>query len=285
MGGFLLIGLFGPQLPVSYLPVFGYGALVLCGFLGGLMFAQHRAKQVGLDPELFVDLSFWLLVSGVGGARLAYLVQYRDQLFAEVRSPFEALFAVINLANGGLVLIGGLVGGTVGFFAFCARRRLNSMLIADVITPSVFIGIGFGRIGCLLNGCCFGDRCELPWGIVFPAGSTTFDTLVARGFVDPAASGTFPLHPTQIYSSINGFILAVVTAHYFWYRRRHGDVFALGLILYPIARFMLETIRADEMGQLGTGLTISQLYCLGILTAGIILLIRLQFKPVQSVPA
>src|SRR5690606_42000850 len=68
---------------------------------------------------------------------------------------------------------------------------------------AVFIGVGFGRIGCLLNGCCFGDRCELPWGIQFPAGSVPFDVLVSRGFLTPDVMATFPLHPTQIYSSID----------------------------------------------------------------------------------
>lgn len=269
--GIVLLAALGPMLPFTYMPVFGYGFMVLLGFICGLAFARHRARQVGMDPEVMMDLSFWLLLSGVVGGRLAYLIQYWPHVFGRARSIPEALFAAVNLSEGGLVLIGAMLGGAIGFFTFCWRRQVKALELADVVTPAAFIGIGFGRIGCLLNGCCFGDRCDLPWAISFPAGSTTFEILVQRGFVDPAAAGTIPLHPTQIYSSLNAFILALVTAIYFWHRRRAGDVFALGLILYPITRFMLEFLRADEMGQLGTGLTISQLYSLALLSVGIAL--------------
>lgn len=256
----------------SFMPVFGYGIMVLLGFAGGVLFATQRAKAAGYDPELVLDAGFVILLTGVLGGRLAYLLQYHQQMFDVGTTLPQALFKIVNLSEGGLVLIGGLVLGTIGFIGFCKVRRIPVFDFADVLIPAAFIGIGFGRIGCLLNGCCFGDRCDLPWAITFPQGSVTFQTLMHRGFVDPEALATFPLHPTQIYSSINGFLLAFVTATYFWYRRYPGDVFALACILYPISRFLIEFIRADEMGQLNTGLTISQLYSIGIFTFGIALL-------------
>jgi phosphatidylglycerol:prolipoprotein diacylglycerol transferase len=274
LAGLVAVSVIGPLLPMPSLPVFGYGIMVLLGFLAGIGFARQRALRTGYDPEIIMDLAFWLLLSGIAGGRGAYLLQYHQELLSHTKSWPEALFAMVNLSQGGLVLIGGLVGGTLGFFAFCRRRQLDPWQLADLITPSVFIGIGFGRIGCLLNGCCFGDRCELPWGICFPHQSTTFYILAERGFVDPQAPWTFPLHPTQIYSSLDGFLLAFVTAQYFWYRRRAGDVFALGCILYPITRILIEFVRADEMGQFGTAFTISQWYSVGILCFGLLLLLR-----------
>jgi phosphatidylglycerol:prolipoprotein diacylglycerol transferase len=153
--------------------------------------------------------------------------------------------------------------------AFCRKHGLSMLDLADAFTPSVFIGIGFGRIGCLLNGCCWGDRCQLPWAISFPKQSAAFQVIESRGFLPPDALFTMPLHPTQIYSSIDGFLLALVTALLFRERSWKGEVFAWGCVLYSITRFLMEFIRGDEMGQLGTGLTISQLYSLGIAGLGI----------------
>lgn len=255
------------------IPIFGYGMMVLIGFTAALMFACLRAKSIGISPDLIMDSAFWILLSGVGGGRLAYLIQYRDNVFAQGMSLPEMLFKAVNLSEGGLVLLGALVGGGLGVVGFFWSRKLNVLEFCDLLMPAVFIGVGFGRLGCLLNGCCFGDRCDLPWGIYFPQGSVPFDALVDRGFLLPDAAYTFALHPTQIYSSIDGFVLALATAIFYWYRKHPGDVLALGCMLYSITRFMIEFLRADEMGQLGTGLTISQLYSIGIFALGLILLL------------
>lgn len=264
----------GPSLPVDTFPIFGYGVMVLIGFLFAIAFARRRCQQVGYDPEIVMDLAFWILVAGISGGRVAYLAQYHQELLASAGTLPELLFAAVNLSKGGLVLIGAMVGAGIGFFTFCTIRKIPALPLVDIITPSIFIGVGFGRIGCLMNGCCFGDRCDLPWGICFPHGSSTFEVLYHRGFVDGTAAYTMPLHPTQIYSSLNGFVLAFVTSQFFWHRRFAGDVFGLGCVLYPITRILLEFIRADEMGQFGTSFTISQWYSVGILCFGIGLLLR-----------
>lgn len=251
-------------------PIFGYGFMLLIGFLAGIWFARKRARVEGFDSETVFDLSFWILIPGILGGRIAYLSQYWERVFAD-KSGGDFLLAAVNLSEGGLVLIGAMVGGGLGFFAFCHRRRINPLKLADVVAPSIFLGVGFGRIGCLLNGCCFGDPSSLPWAITFPHGSVPFEVLAHRGFVDPAAAATMPIHPTQIYSSINGFILALLTSTYFYRRRHVGDVFALSLIIYPITRFTIEFLRNDELAQLGTGLTISQIYSLVMCAAGVIL--------------
>ena len=150
-----------------------------------------------------------------------------------------------------------------------------------MITPSVFVGIGFGRIGCLLNGCCFGDYCPLPWGIEFPAGSGPFSALVYRGFLPPDALHTPPLHPTQIYSAVDGFLLAAVTLWYTPMRRIAGDVFCVGLILSSITRFMIEFIRGDEYGQWGTTFTISQWISAALFFLGVGLQVYLTWQANQ----
>ena len=279
-GGALLFVTVAPM-PVDSLPIFGYGFMLLIGFLAALKAAQRRAARVGIDRDLVFDTGFWVLICGVIGARLFYLIQYGEEVFAG-KQGMEAVKAVFALSQGGIVLYGGVLGGALAYFWFCRKHQVNALNLADVATPSVFLGIGFGRIGCLLNGCCYGDRCELPWGIVFPGGSVPWLELVHRGFLEKTADATFALHPSQIYSSVNGFLLAWVMAAYFPHRRRQGEVFAVGCIVYPITRFIIEFLRGDEMGQLGTGLTISQLVSLGVCAAGVVLLLVLSRRDTST---
>lgn len=238
------------------LPIFGYGFMLFVAVGVGTWVAAWRARREGLESDRIWDLAFCLFLSGITGARLFYLIQYRDRVFRNVNSVPEFLFTVFNLSSGGIVLYGGLLAAAVGFFTFCAVNRIRPLAMLDIITPSIFLGIGFGRIGCFLNGCCYGDECDLPWAVRFPRGSATFDALVEKNLLDPSALWTQPLHPTQIYSAIDGFVIAGLTAWYFSRRRRNGEVFAIGLTIYPITRFLIEFIRGDEPGIVG--LTISQ---------------------------
>ena len=279
--GCAIIGLsLAPFLKIlpNWVPVYGYGAMMLIGFTTAMWFSSVRAKAAGHNPEIIFDAALWVLLIGILGGRIAYLIQYGKHVFKDANHLQEAAFAAINLTEGGLVQIGGLLGGTLGFLLFCKVKNVDFFEFADIMAPAILIGIGFGRIGCLLNGCCYGDRCDLPWGIQFPAGSVTFAELAARGFVDPNSTATFSLHPTQIYSSINGFVLAFVTSIYFWYRKYRGDVFALACILYAFTRVQIEFLRADEMGQLGTMFTISQLYSGGIILCGIFIMFYVRKK-------
>lgn len=253
-------------------PIYGYGAMVFLGFAFGGWTALRRARSVGIDPEVIWDLITWFFIAGIGGARLFYLVQKRDEVFADVHGLGEFVFKVVNLTDGGLVLLGGVTAVVIATLIFCHLRKIPTMLLADVLVPSFFIGLGFGRIGCLLNGCCFGDRCELPWAIHFPEGSAAWNALVGRGFLGPEAATTFGLQPTQIYSSIAAFLLAGLTAAYFRRRPFNGAVLVVGMLLYASKRFVIEFLRGDEMGQFGTMFTISQLISIGIFSGGLLLL-------------
>ena len=263
--------------PVRIFPVFGYGMMLLIAFVTGAAWAGTRAVKVGYSRELIWDLAMCILVSGVAGARIFYLVQKRDEVYENVNSLQDFLFRSVNLTDGGLVFYGGMILATITYFIFCKLRKVRPISLADVVIPSVFLGLGFGRIGCLLNGCCYGDRCDLPWAITFPPGSVPHMALVNLGFLSPESLGSFPLHPSQIYSSIGGFLLAFVTAVVFRYRRRIGEVLAVGAIFYPINRFLIEFVRGDEFTVLNTGLTPSQNVSILIVIAALAYLVWLEF--------
>lgn len=257
--------------PNPSIPVFGYGLMMCLGFVAATMLASHRANRAGFPPETIWDLTMWFLISGVGGARLFYLIQHGDRVFANCQSVADVVKAVVNLPDGGLVLYGGVILGTVAFWQFCRMRQLPAWKLGDLIVPSVFLGIAFGRMGCFLYGCCFGDRCELPWAVEFPIDSVPFNAQVQRGFLEATASASLPIHPTQLYSVIDGVLLCLLTLAYYPVRARDGSVVTLALLTYPITRFLIERLRGDEMGQFGTSLTIAQWISLGMLVGGIAL--------------
>lgn len=246
-----------PRMFDGGVPVYGYGFMLFIGFMAAGKSAEGRARCVGLDKDIVWDLGMWIFFGGIIGARIFYLVQYGWRIFPGL-NPREALIAAMNLSDGGLVFYGGVILGAIGYMYFCHRRQISPLLMGDIAMPSVFIGLAFGRGGCFLNGCCFGDRCDFPWAVHFPQGSVPFVALVNRGFQDPLAAASLPLHPTQIYSVVNALVLAFLTSVYFRYRPRPGSVLAVGFVLYPLSRMVIELLRGDEMGQFGTGLTISQ---------------------------
>ena len=154
----LLLGaaiVFLPRVFPEGLPVRGYGLMLLVGITSGVGMAMYRARQGGLDPEIILSLAIWLVVCGVVGARLFYVTEYWDESFAG-KSPRDTLLEIANIPEGGLVIYGGLIGAAFGFVVFVIKHRLPLLAMADLIAPSMAIGLAFGRIGCFLNGCCYG---------------------------------------------------------------------------------------------------------------------------------
>lgn len=152
------------------LPIRGYGVLVLFGLLSGIGITIYRGRSLGISPDIIISLAFWMMVGGVGGARIFYVVQkweeFSDKAFA------DRLLAIVKLTEGGLVIYGGMIGGILAAMAFCYKYRQPIRAIGDLVAPAFLIGLAFGRIGCLMNGCCFGGICteNLPT-IQFPQGS------------------------------------------------------------------------------------------------------------------
>lgn len=261
----------GQVVQIERLPVFGYGAALVAGVVGSMWVGSRRAKLVGVDPQFARDLTIWLVLSGVVGSRLFHVIQHRARVFADCQTLMDYVKATVMLPDGGLTLYGGLIVASLTYLWICRHNKVPAVRFADAAVPAVFIGIAFGRMGCFLNGCCYGGRSELPWAVSFPSGSAAWSALVARGFLPETALQTMSLHPTQVYSTINALVLAALTAAYYRHRRGDGSVVALALITYPLSRFGLEIIRWDESGQLGTGLTISQLVSLGVVGLGLVL--------------
>ena len=213
---------FGRVIPVR---VYGYGLMLVLGFLLGIWLARWRARRAGESPDALTQCGLLALAGGVLGARIAYVIQHWDSQFAN-----ESLGAVFNITSGGLIYYGGLVVAAVFVVAFLRFQRLPIRRHLDIIAVSLLVGLAFGRAGCLLNGCCFGAECRADWPLAvrFPmyskpliklAGgenpfslgtdvpSPVYQHQFARGLVRPderlmpLRSGTLPkLHPVECIS-------------------------------------------------------------------------------------
>jgi len=232
--------------------IYWYGVLVALGFLTGLWLASRRALLSNIAPEKVLDLGPWLIVGTLVGARLLYVVSYWERDFAG--KPLGEIFMV---RHGGLVYYGGLAGASLACILYARIRKLPLWKLADVLAPSIALGYFFGRFGCLMNGCCYGRACSLPWAIHYPPDHET------RGA---------PVHPSQVYDSLLNLGLYIVLAWLFRRKKFDGQIFAAYLIGYAVTRSLAEAFRGDyPVYYLGGWATPAQLVSVGILVAGLLL--------------
>lgn len=242
------------------IPVRGYGVMLLVAAVCGTWLSVVRGRRVGIDADTILALATEVFLWGLVGARLFYVIEYHEQFFAVGKPLGESLRDVVNIAAGGLVVFGSLPTAAWAAWRFARRRGLSFLALADCVTPGMLLGLAIGRIGCFLNGCCYGGPCDLPWAVSFPAG-----TEVATKYPATAAGPSVPVHPAQLYAAIDAALLATLAVAWTPLARRTGEVLALVLTLHPISRMLLEEIRVDEPPALGTPLSISQLFSLVLL--------------------
>lgn len=248
------------EIPGTGFRVHGFGLMLFLAFIVGMNLASWLAKRSRIDPNDVFDLAIWVIVGGLLGARGFYVVQHHETI-----STFWDIF---KIWEGGIVLYGSLIGAGIGFTLFWRWRRFPFLPMLDVVAPAMAVGVALGRVGCFLNGCCFGDTCDLPWAVRFPAGTLPWLDHVSGGLIASDALRSLPVHPTQLYSTLDGLILMALLLAYFPLRRRDGEVMALLLVTYPITRFLIERLRNDE-GAILAGMTISQNMSIVILIGGL----------------
>ena len=239
------------------LPIHSFGIMVALGFAIGLWTASRRALRSSIAPEQIIDLGPWLILGTLIGARALYVVSYWHESFAG--RPFGEIFAVWN---GGIVFYGGLIGATLACALYVRRKKLRLWRVADVLAPSIALGSAFGRIGCLLNGCCYGRECHLPWAIRFPADN-------------PLHPPTYPVHPTEIYDSLLNLLLYAGLVWLYRRKKFDGQVIAVYLVGYALFRSFVELFRGDypeRQHYLGGWATPAHLVSFGVLAAGLALL-------------
>ncbi len=224
---------------LSALPIHPYGILLALAFVAGIGMGIINGRRLGYSTDRVLDLSVWFLVSAMLGARVLYIVLYPAQ-FPTVGSWFA-------ITRGGLVFFGGFLATALTVIGYGRWHGLRLRDMGDMIAPCLILGHAVGRIGCFLNGCCYGRPTDLPWGVVFPR------------------LGDQPRHPTQLYEAGFLLILFVIAQRLFWRRMEKGWAFPGAVwgsytLAYSLFRFAVEYLRGDDRGGFFTpaALSISQ---------------------------
>lgn len=303
------------EIPFLHITVQSYGTMIVIGFLIAVWIMRRIMKRIGQDPDKISNIAMYALLWGIIGARVFFVLHN----FPSYQGRLLSVFAVWQ---GGLELLGGVIAAIVFLWVYLWKWKLPKRLYLDILAIGLMVGIGFGRIGCLLNGCCFGKCTEVPWAVQFPYGSPAFysqiqpdpardrdepllqlpaDYYDAEGYLKPFEDlteaqkqavrqgpyQTLKVHPTQIYSSINAFIIAGIL-YALWRKfglRKPGIVSGAMLILYGMTRFFIETIRDDNPFETAwwaayKGGTVSQNISIYLIIFGVILLaIMIKRKP------
>jgi phosphatidylglycerol:prolipoprotein diacylglycerol transferase len=258
------------EIPVWDIKIHAYGVMMLLACAGALWITAWRAGRERLDVNRVYELATWLFLGGVIGARVLFVIQHPET----VHAPLD----LIRSWQGGNVFYGCIMGGLAGSLIYRWRRPFPFWPIADVVAPALAVGITLGRLGCFLNGCCYGAVCDRPWAVQFPAGSHAWVAQIEQGILPPAASYSLPVHPTQLYNAGAGLVILVTLSLHFSRRRRDGEIMALLMILYPLTRWVVETLRGDARWTFA-GMTLSQLISVALFLMGLALMIRSSRQP------
>ena len=220
--------------------VYSYGTMVAIGFALAVFFTYSRARLFSLDKNKMMDLCVLMLISGVAGARILYILLNFSYY---VSTPAE----ILNLSKGGLVWYGGFFAVLFSAIVYVKKMKLDFWAVADLFAPYFALAQGFGRIGCFLNGCCYGK--EVSPGSLFAV--TRCGETVSR-------------LPVQLYAALSLFLIFGILR--IWQDRRKfpGEIFLGYCILYSCKRFGIEFLRADNPKILFS-LTMSQIISIAVL--------------------
>jgi phosphatidylglycerol---prolipoprotein diacylglyceryl transferase len=247
------------------LQIRSYGFMLAISFLIGIYLAGRRARRFGVDPQKILDLSVLIILAAVVGSRLLYVVFHLDQY----SNPLD----VFALWQGGATFYGGFLLALAVSYWWVHRHGIAFLTVADIMAPSIAIGLVFTRVGCLLSGCCFGKPTHHAWGLVFPPDSpagAAAAVVASRMGVDHVA-----LHPTQAYASLAGLTIFIILMLSEPRLGRRGATFGLFLILYGIGRFTIDFFRYYEANaRVLMGLTFNQVISVVLVAIGLVLVLR-----------
>ena len=239
-----------------------YGICYALAFLTGYLLLQNRGRHSRIGLDRLADLTLTAMSSGVIGARLLYVAQNWSDFQA---TPLE----IIRIDHGGLVFYGGLICAAAVIIYYCRRHRLNLGEVADLFALVLPPAHALGRIGCFINGCCFGR----PWtgfpAVCYPPASDVTRIQQLQGIIPDGMTGGLPVFPVQLMESLVNLMIFAFLLILEPRLVRRGQLFALYLVFYAISRFGLEFLRGDYNGEFLFP-TPAQILCLLLLPAGVL---------------
>jgi phosphatidylglycerol:prolipoprotein diacylglycerol transferase len=250
---------------LGWFNVYSFGFLLAVSFLVGIYLSSYRAKRFGVDPQHILDLSVYLIITGVVGSRLLYVAFHIGE--------YESVVDVFALWQGGATLYGGFLLAILAGYVFSKKKNIDFFLLGDIISPALALGIVLTRIGCFLSGCCFGKHTTHTWGVTFPGDSPA--GVYARDIAAAQGIDVIALHPSQLYASFFALVTLILLIVLGKRLTKRGATFGLMLVCYGVFRFTIDFTRfyEDNM-QIAAGVTLNQIICVGLFVIGLYLLAR-----------
>lgn len=236
--------------------IFSYGTILALSFVVCISLMIRQKARIGLSTQGIYDMTVWTIVGGLLGARITYVILHWNEFS-------KNLTEIIMIQRGGLAFFGSYIGGAIALTLYLKRHKLPFLNFADFFSPFVALGHAFGRIGCFMNGCCYGGPTACPWGVTFPKGS-----------LPSAHYGlNHHIHPTQLYECGLLIGLFVLLQKIDKNKKFEGQTFSLYLIAYSLIRFSMEFLRGDRKYVIPGWLTVYQSFCLVFMVLGVFLYI------------
>lgn len=230
-----------------------YGVMLVISFLFAIFFVKKAAKKFNISLVVIENLAFYVMLGVIVGGRVLYVIFH----WAQYEHNVLEIFA---LWRGGMMFFGGFLGGLTAGIIYLKKEKISVLLVGDIIAPAIALGEFFTRIGCFLNGCCYGIPSHLPWAVEFPgncaAGSQFLGTTI---------------HPTQLYSSLFGLALFFFLWRKLYREHVLGEIFSLYLIFAGGFRFGIDFIRYYENN---ANLWINQIISLATIILGFVILVK-----------
>ncbi len=246
--------MFPDLLDLGFLHLKTYGACMAIGFILSWKVVERLSGRKDLG-----DLLIYLMVGGVLGSRIAYVIEHWRAEFAA--NPWT----VVRVWEGGLVFYGGLILSILIFFLWCLIKKVRPLALADLLAAIFPLGHACGRIGCFFYGCCWGKVSDSPFAVAFPRHSPAWYEQMHQGLIDSSALQSLPVLPTQLFEAAALLVLfAVLLAVYLKKRRYTAGLYLIG---YAAIRFTLEYLRGDPRASV-FALSIGQTISLGLALLG-----------------
>lgn len=242
--GFLILPFIPSSWPVLH-KISPYGIMMALGFLSASVLVQKEFKRLNINPKLGDNIIIVAVIFGIIGAKLFFLWETSSEW-----NGFES-FIRLTFSGAGLTWYGGLITATAAIYVLVKRAGYSFIYMADVLTPMLALGYGFGRLGCMLSGDgCYGEKCpfNLPWPLAdsFPNGAAPWSEIVQK-YGDP----NVVVYNTPLYSAVFSFSLALI----FWLLRKKewptGLKFFIFLFVHSLYRFLIEYIRLNPRDVFG----------------------------------
>jgi phosphatidylglycerol---prolipoprotein diacylglyceryl transferase len=254
-----------------------YGLLLALSFLFGIYFSIYRAKKRKINPDIIMDIGVLIIISAIVGSRALYVIFHLDEFSGHWTDTFNPFQSSGQIGIAGLTMLGGVLLSFLTGFIYLKIKKLPFLQFADLVIPSVAFGEFLTRIGCFLNGCCFGKPCyHGPFCVTFPP--------------DSAAGSLFQgvaLIPTQLYTSAYALLIFIILLFIERWRTFDGFLLYWFLILYGIGRFVVDFYRYYEDSMImatigGVPLSVNQGISLAFIFSGMVLLIFSWFRSKRS---